>query len=42
VRVLGVVSGEDVNPTDAGDAPAYRFEGYRVELSDKVELTPHG
>jgi hypothetical protein len=43
VRVLGLKSGEVDSvdePAEEGDAPAYKFAGFRVDLSEKTALTP--
>ncbi|MHB8689636.1 MAG: hypothetical protein ACYDHH_00180 [Solirubrobacteraceae bacterium] len=41
IRILGLRSG-DAGDAGVGEEPAYRFDGYRIEHSDKVALTPHG
>jgi hypothetical protein len=43
VRVLGVKSGETDEldePADESAAPAYRFAGFRVDLNERIALTP--
>lgn len=41
IRILGLRSG-DGGDSGGGDEPSYHFDGYRVEHTDKVALTPHG
>jgi hypothetical protein len=40
IRVLALRSG-DAGEAD-GEEPSYHFDGYRIEHSEKVVLTPHG
>ena len=43
VRVLGLKSGEVDSadePAEDGDPPAYKFAGFRVDVSEKTVLTP--
>jgi hypothetical protein len=45
VRVLGVKSGEVDNvdePAEEGAAPTYAFAGFRIDLNEKIALTPAG
>jgi hypothetical protein len=42
IRLLELRSGEGSETPAAGDEPEYHFDGYRVEHSEKVVLTPHG
>jgi hypothetical protein len=42
IRVLALRSGDGGGASDSGDEPEYHFDGYRVEHSEKVVLTPHG
>jgi hypothetical protein len=41
IRVLSLRSG-DAGDTSADDGPQYHFDGYRIDRSEKVTLTPHG
>jgi hypothetical protein len=42
VRVLALRSGEGSDTAGEEGAPEYHFDGYRVDHSEKVELTPRG
>jgi hypothetical protein len=45
VRVLGLKSGEVDSvdePAEEGAAPAYAFAGFRIDLNEKIALTPAG
>jgi hypothetical protein len=42
IRILGLRSGDSGEASGSGDEPEYHFDGYRVEHSEKVALTPHG
>jgi hypothetical protein len=43
VRILGLKSGETSDSSEDGsEEQVYQFEGYRIEVNDKVALTPVG
>lgn len=42
IRVLALRSGDGSDAGSDDGEPAYHFDGYRVDHSEKVALTPHG
>ena len=42
IRILELRSGQGSEASTSGDEPEYHFDGYRIERSEKVVLTPHG
>jgi hypothetical protein len=42
IRVLALRSGDGSDAGSDGDGPEYHFDGYRIDHSEKVALTPHG
>jgi hypothetical protein len=42
IRVLALRSGDGSDAGSESDAPEYHFDGYHIDHSEKVALTPHG